>query len=62
MHLCVDFSGAFAVSVDSLGSANMQQIGPANDSTPFTEGAAIMPLASPDADAPDSAAEVCQVS
>ena len=62
MYLCVDSSGAFAVSIDSLGSANMQQIGPANDSTPFAEGAAIMPSPSPAADAPDSAAEACQVS
>ena len=61
LHLCVDSSCAFAVSVNSIGSAIMQQIGSVNDSLQFTEFAGIMPLQSPVADAADSAAEACQV-
>ena len=61
LHLSVDSSCAFALSVNSIGSAIMQQIGPANDSLQSTEFAGIMPLQSPAADAADSAAEACQV-
>ena len=60
-YMSVDSAGSVAVSVDSLGSVIMQQIGPGNDSSP-SEFSAVMPSQSPVADAPDSAAEACQVS
>ena len=62
LHLSVDSACAFAVSVNSIGSAIMQQIGPANDSLQSTELAGIMPLQCPAADTANSAVdEACQV-
>lgn len=59
--MSVDSACAFAVSVDRLGSAIMQQIGSASNSLQCIELSGIMPMQSAGAEAADSAAEACQV-
>ncbi|KAK9860353.1 hypothetical protein WJX84_002700 [Apatococcus fuscideae] len=55
VQLCVDPSGAFAISIDSLGTASIQQLGPGNGNMLTSDFPGISPATIADEDGPDAA-------
>ena len=61
VQLCVDPSGAFAISIDSLGTASIQQLGPGNGNMLTSDFPGISPATIADEDGPDAAIDPNQV-